>query len=191
MARKNRGAVPQRSKTAEERAVAADLFLMDRYYPVPLANLKGVSLDIHFATSAHGWITQARPWWSLLIWLVGMALLGHCVFERELHGDWQDMNLLYAAAATSVIGPLIFLFLKVYTRTDFSPKMEQGKRVALSRLNVRGLANPNSIANREGDHARLQGPHHTAAPAVPTDARGRVLPGGCEELSVHHAGVVR
>ena len=111
--------------------VAANLFLMDRYYPVPLANLKGVSLDIHFATSAHGWITQARPWWSLLIWLVGMALLGHCVFERELHGDWQDMNLLYAAAATSVIGPLIFLFLKVYTRTDFSPKMEQEREITL------------------------------------------------------------
>ena len=31
VAPKDRGVVPQRSKTAEERVVAADLFLMDRY----------------------------------------------------------------------------------------------------------------------------------------------------------------
>ena len=31
VAPKDRGAVPQRSKTAEERVVAADLFLVDRY----------------------------------------------------------------------------------------------------------------------------------------------------------------
>eukprot|EP01052_Picozoa_sp_SAG31_P013714 SAG31_NODE_832_length_11660_cov_2.612091_2_plen_384_part_00 len=31
------------------------------YYPVPLANLKGVSLDINFQTVAHGWLMQKRP----------------------------------------------------------------------------------------------------------------------------------
>lgn len=101
------------------------------YYPVPLSNLKGVSLDIHFATSAHGWITQKRPWWAILLWLVGMGGLAHAVIQREKLGEWQDMNLLYAASVLAALGPIIFLFLKVYGRSEFSPKMEQEREITL------------------------------------------------------------
>ena len=82
-------------------------------------------MDIHFATSAHGWITQKRPWWAILVWLAGMLMLAHAVFQREKLGDWEDMNFLYAASTLAGLGPIIFLFLKVYGRSDFSPKMEQ------------------------------------------------------------------
>ena len=40
VAPKDRGSVPQRSKTAEERVVAADQFLMDRYLLIGLPILK-------------------------------------------------------------------------------------------------------------------------------------------------------
>jgi|EP01043_Picozoa_sp_COSAG02_P011813 hypothetical protein len=101
------------------------------YYPVPLSNLKGVSLDIHFATSAHGWITQKRPWWAILVWLFGMGMLAHAVVQREKLGDWEDMNFLYAASTLAGLGPIIFLFLKVYGRSDFSPRMEQEREITL------------------------------------------------------------
>lgn len=101
------------------------------YYPVPLSNLKGVSLDIHFATSAHGWITQKRPWWAILVWIVGMLMLAHAVLQRERLGDWEDMNFLYAASTLAGLGPIIFLFLKVYGRSDFTPKMEQEREITL------------------------------------------------------------
>ncbi len=38
MAPKDRGPVPQRSKTAEERVVAADRFLVDRYDYITLGD---------------------------------------------------------------------------------------------------------------------------------------------------------
>ena len=101
------------------------------YYPVPLANLKGVSLDIHFSTAAHGWITQKRPWWAIVISLIGFGMLAHAIFQREKTGDWEDENFLYAASALSGLGPLIFLFLKVYGRSEFSPKMEQEREITL------------------------------------------------------------
>ena len=101
------------------------------YYPVPLANLKGVSLDIHFATSAHGWITQKRPWWAILVWLIGMGMLGHALFQREKLGDWENLNFVYVASALACLGPIIFLFLKTYGRSDFSPKMEQEREITL------------------------------------------------------------
>ena len=101
------------------------------YYPVPLANLKGVSLDIHFATSAHGWITQKRPWWAILIWLIGMGMLAHAIIQREKLGEWENLNFVYVASALAGLGPIIFLFLKSYGRSDFSPKMEQEREITL------------------------------------------------------------
>lgn len=101
------------------------------YYPVPLANLKGVSLDIHFSTSAHGWLTQKRPWWSILISLIGFGMLAKALLAFQKDGVWEDENFLYASVALSVIGPLIFLFLKVYGRSEFSPKMHQEREITL------------------------------------------------------------
>lgn len=101
------------------------------YYPVPLSNLKGVSLDIHFATSAHGWITQKRPWWAIVIWLIGMGMLAHAWIQYEKNGEWENLNFLYAASALAGLGPLIFFFLKVYGRSEFSPKMEQEREITL------------------------------------------------------------
>jgi len=101
------------------------------YYPVPLSNLKGVSLDIHFATSAHGWITQKRPWWAIVIWLIGMGMLAHALLQREKLGHWEDENFLYGASTLAGLGPIIFLFLKVYGRSEFSPRMEQEREITL------------------------------------------------------------
>lgn len=101
------------------------------FYPVPLSNLKGVSLDVHFATSAHGWITQKRPWWAIVVWLIGMGLMAHAILQRELRGEWEDVNVLYAASTLSGLGPLLFLFVKVYGRSEFSPKMEQVREITL------------------------------------------------------------
>merc|ERR1711871_1357457 len=60
-----------------------------------------------------------------------MGLLGHAVFQREMLGDWQDMNIVYVASALAGLAPVIFLFLKVYGRSDFSPKMEQEREITL------------------------------------------------------------
>ena len=54
-----------------------------------------------------------------------------CVFQREMLGDWQDMNIVYVASALAGLAPVIFLFLKVYGRSDFSPKMEQEREITL------------------------------------------------------------
>ena len=90
------------------------------YYPVPLTNLKGMSLDIHFATIANGWIHQSRPWWSILISLVGWAWLAYMLFQ---HYEKQitDIPQLVGGGGVSFLGPMLFLFLKLYPRSEFQP----------------------------------------------------------------------
>ena len=100
------------------------------YYPVPLTNLKGMSLDIHFSTVANGWIHQKRPWWSILISLLGFGLLGWSLYQ---HYEKQntDTMMLATSILTSVVGPMLFLFLKVFSRSEFRPIQKQERRVTL------------------------------------------------------------
>lgn len=100
------------------------------YYPVPLTNLKGMSLDIHFATTAVGWIAQKRPWWAIIMSLLGFAMLAWGIYKlMEL--QQQDLGLLIGSGLLSLLGPMLFLGLKVYSRSEFTPRVEQQRRVTL------------------------------------------------------------
>ena len=100
------------------------------YYPMPLTNLKGMSLDIHFTTLATGWIHEKRPWWSVIISLAGFALLGYALYQHYQLST-TDMQQLIGGGITSFIGPMLFLFLKVYSRSPFQPVQKQERKVTL------------------------------------------------------------
>lgn len=111
------------------------------YYPMPLTNLKGMSLDIHFATTASMLIAQKRPWWSIVIALAGFALMAYAVYDHvvvrkrtSLQGVSEgeiETTLFSAATALSLLGPMLFLFLKVYSKGEPMPKQQQERRVTL------------------------------------------------------------
>lgn len=44
------------------------------YYPVPLTNLTGMTLDIHYMTLASGWLYGSRPKWAVCCGCVGCCL---------------------------------------------------------------------------------------------------------------------
>lgn len=101
------------------------------YYPVPLTNLKGMSLDIHFSTIANGWIHQKRPWWSIFISLAGFVSLAWALYQHyELQIDVEQSKFAWSGAA-SVLGPLIFIFFKVFSRSEFHPIQKQERRVTI------------------------------------------------------------
>ena len=100
------------------------------YYPVPLTNLKGMSLDIHFATTATGWIAQKRPWWAILWCIAAFGMLAWGIFKL-VEKDDTDIVLLIVSGLLSLVGPMIFFIMKVYSRTEFTPKMEQQRQITL------------------------------------------------------------
>jgi len=100
------------------------------YYPVPLTNLKGMSLDIHFATTATGWIAQKRPWWAILWCIAAFGMLAWGIFKL-VEKDETDIVLIIVSGLLSLVGPLIFFIMKVYSRTEFTPKMEQQRQITL------------------------------------------------------------
>jgi hypothetical protein len=111
------------------------------YYPVPLTNLKGMSLDIHFATTATMLIAQKRPWWSVLISLIGFGMLAFAFYDHivvrkrtSMQGVSEgeiESTLFGVAGALSLLGPMLFFFLKVYTKGDPRPNQKQERRVTL------------------------------------------------------------
>jgi hypothetical protein len=101
------------------------------YYPVPLTNLKGMSLDIHFATTAHGWIEQKRPWFALLLGMVGLGALALVILKVVQEKDAMEDKPLLATTSLCLIAPIIFFFFKVYGRSEFRPTMHQQRRVTL------------------------------------------------------------
>lgn len=111
------------------------------YYPVPLTNLKGMSLDIHFATTASLMIAQKRPWWSLLIAFIGFGLLAFAFYDHivvrkrtSMQGVSEgeiEATLFSIAGSLSLLGPMLFLFLKVYSKGDPKPLQKQERRVTL------------------------------------------------------------
>lgn len=101
------------------------------YYPVPLTNLKGMSLDIHFATTAHGWITQKRPWWAIVLFLIGLGALSIVVIQIVEEKDVMQEKSLLASTSLCLLAPMIFFFFKVYGRSEFKPSMFQQRRVTL------------------------------------------------------------
>lgn len=48
------------------------------YYPIPLTNVTGMTLDIHYQTLASGWLYGSRPYWAGCTFLLGviLAMLG-------------------------------------------------------------------------------------------------------------------
>ena len=111
------------------------------YYPVPLTNLKGMSLDIHFATTASLLIAQKRPWWSIVIALAGFGMMAYAVYDHivvrkrtSLQGVSEgeiETTLFSIASVLSLFGPMLFLFLKVYSKGKPQPKQQQERRVTL------------------------------------------------------------
>ena len=43
----------------------------------------------------------------------------------------QDLGLLIGSGLLSLLGPMLFLGLKVYSRSEFTPRVEQQRRVTL------------------------------------------------------------
>ena len=111
------------------------------YYPVPLTNLKGMSLDIHFATTASLLIAQKRPWWSIVIALAGFGMLAFAMYDHivvrkrtSMQGVSEgeiEATLFSIAGSLSVLGPMLFLFLKVYSKGEPKPRQQQERRVTL------------------------------------------------------------
>eukprot|EP01051_Picozoa_sp_SAG22_P017341 SAG22_NODE_2652_length_2335_cov_1.429785_2_plen_343_part_00 len=101
------------------------------YYPVPLTNLKGMSLDIHFATTAHGWITQKRPWWSIVLFSIGLGALAVIIVQVVQEKDVMKEKALLASTSLCILAPMIFFFFKVYGRSEFKPSMFQQRCVTL------------------------------------------------------------
>lgn len=101
------------------------------YYPVPLTNLKGMSLDIHFATTAHGWITQKRPWWAILLFIIGLGALTVIIIQLVEEKNVMKEKGLLASTSLCLVAPMIFFFFKVYGRSEFKPSMFQQRRVTL------------------------------------------------------------
>lgn len=107
------------------------------FFPVPLSNLKGMSLDIHFATTAHGWIMQKRPWWAILLFVLSLGALAYGLQQGYVN-EWvqdesgkQNQRLIIGAGIAAGLQPLVFLMLKMYGRSDFTPSMAQQRRVTL------------------------------------------------------------
>jgi hypothetical protein len=44
------------------------------YYPIPLSNLTGMTLDIHYMTQASGWLYGSRPRWAVCCGVAGCCL---------------------------------------------------------------------------------------------------------------------
>ena len=72
------------------------------YYPVPLTNLKGMSLDIHFATTAVGWIAQKRPWWAIIMSLLGFAMLA-CAPSLPMHSPLCNPDALMGRSTAECV----------------------------------------------------------------------------------------
>ena len=121
------------------------------YYPVPLTSLKGMSLDIHFSTTASLTIAQKRPWWSIVISLAGFGLMAYAMYDHivvrkrtSMQGVSEgeiEATLFSIAGALSLFGPMLFLFLKVYSKEDPRPKQQQERRVTL------GVKDPITVRN--------------------------------------------
>ena len=44
------------------------------YYPLPITNVTGVALDIHYYTVAFGWIEERIAWYSYICVIVGVII---------------------------------------------------------------------------------------------------------------------
>jgi len=132
------------------------------YYPVPLQTVKGVSLDIHYSTRAHGFLSQRRPIYMVVVLVAcGLAVLGHLAQQLWASGATeaevrQRVEAAHAAAAQDAssgssedvlffaqlvvgvgllaVNPLLFFLYKAYSRSRFVPKMQQSRQITLGVL---------------------------------------------------------
>ena len=70
-------------------ALQVDYMVVDElfYFPLPLDNVKGFTLDIHHHTIATGYIESRRPWWSAIILLGGIVLAAIATLEALVAYD--------------------------------------------------------------------------------------------------------
>ena len=64
------------------------------YYPIPLNLLKGVTLDIHYSTKAHGFLSQRRPIYHIAFLIIcGVAILNYTLAEMMARNDDYTQHL--------------------------------------------------------------------------------------------------
>ena len=87
-----------------------------RYYPIPLADIKGLAMDVRTVTKSKVTLKVMRPWWSLLIIGSGLACWGYAgwrLLEEYNHTEvGQDLDKvrekeLTTIAALVVLGGLV------------------------------------------------------------------------------------
>lgn len=79
------------------------------YYPIPLADVKGLSLDVRTVTKSQVALRVMRPWWSILIGVAGLGLVAYGTLRSTGIID-EDRALGYELA---VLGAVIFTAMVV------------------------------------------------------------------------------
>lgn len=102
----------------DEKEVADSFWLVDRlkctyrtddelfYYPVPLPNITGMTLDIHYMTQASGWLYGSRPTWAFCCGIVGLFLAAISTVEALL--EWGTMDRMLQGRAGEFVPVLDF-----------------------------------------------------------------------------------
>jgi len=68
-------AIKEKGVFCVDRVTANYTVMDDLYYcPIPLANVTGLTLDVHYQTIASGWLYRKRPWWSFCFFFIGVAM---------------------------------------------------------------------------------------------------------------------
>ena len=87
------------------------------YYPIPLADVKGLSLDVRTVTKSAVVLKVMRPWWSIVF--------GLCGFSLAIYGNLRHQGFIYThhwGLESAILGALVMMvmagFFVSYNRSD-------------------------------------------------------------------------
>lgn len=91
------------------------------YYPIPLADVKGLSLDVRTVTKSQVALKVMRPWWSIIFGMLGFALVVYGSL-RSLGVIDNDKTMGYELATAGYI--IILAMAVLYANYNY---LVQGK----------------------------------------------------------------
>ena len=113
------------------------------YYPIPLADVKGLSLDVRTVTKSQVALRVMRPWWSILVGMIGVGMVTYgSLRSAGIVADDKTLGYELAVLGSIVIAAMVILFTSYnyLVQGKFEPWQLQERQLRL------GITDPISQA---------------------------------------------